>query len=173
MPEIKIDGLKLDVPEDWNLLQALKFLGIEIPTLCQEEGLSPGGNCRLCIVEIGEGENSKLVTSCTYPVFEGLNVRTSSKRVIKARKIILELLIAQAPYSKRLQDLASKLGLKRIRFKPKWEDCVLCGLCVRMCEEQMMAKAIGFVNRGNKLKITTPFDKTSEVKTEPKMRLLQ
>jgi len=89
-------------------------------------------------------------------------VRTATKRVVEARKLILELMIAQCPTSKVLQDLAAKMGLERVRFKPKWEDCIYCGLCVRICEEQMMAKAIGFVDRGNKLKITTPFDKASE-----------
>jgi len=160
--KIKIDGISFDAPEHFTILDAARFLGLDIPTLCYHEGLSPGGNCRLCVVEIGKGERTKLVTSCTYPVEEGLVVRTSSERVIKARKMTLELLVAQSPTSKVLQDLASKMGLKQVRFKPKWESCINCGLCVRMCEEQMKAKAIGFVNRGNKLKITTPFDMESE-----------
>jgi coenzyme F420 hydrogenase subunit beta len=162
MPNIKIDGIEIDVPEHWTILDATKFLGIDVPTLCYHEGLSPWGGCRLCVVEIGSGENAKMVSACTYPVEEGLVVRTATTRVVEARKVILELLIAQCPTSKVLQDLAAKMGLTRVRFKPKWEECVYCGLCVRMCEEQMMAKAIGFVNRGDKLKISTPFDKTSE-----------
>jgi bidirectional [NiFe] hydrogenase diaphorase subunit len=162
MPKLKIDGIELEVPQQWTVLEAAKFLGIDIPTLCYNEGLTAAGNCRLCIVEIGEGDKAKLVTSCTYPVTEGLVVRTASSRVVKARKVILELLIAQCPTSKTLQDIASKIGLKQVRFKPKWEDCIYCGLCVRMCEDQMMANAIGFVKRGNKLKITTAFDKTSD-----------
>lgn len=162
MPKIKIDGIEFDSPEHWTILDVAQFLGINIPTLCYHEGLSSWGGCRLCIVEIGEGKNTKLVASCTYPVEEGLTVRTASTRVVNARKVILELLIAQCPTSRVLQDLAAKMGLKRVRFKPKWEDCIYCGLCVRMCEEQMMAKAIGFINRGNNLKITTPFDKISE-----------
>lgn len=163
MPKISIDGIEIDVPKHWTVLDTARFLGLDIPTLCYHEGLSPWGGCRLCVVEIGEGKDTKLVTSCTYPVEEGLIVRTATKRVVNARKLILELLIAQCPTSKVLQDLAAKMGLKRVRFKPKWEDCIYCGLCVRICEEQMMAKAIGFVDRGNRLKITTPFDKTSEV----------
>ncbi|MCK4597839.1 (2Fe-2S)-binding protein [bacterium] len=162
MPKIKIDGIEIDAREGWTILDAAKFLGIDIPTLCYREGLSAWGGCRLCLVEIGEGQKAKLVTSCTYPVEEGLKVRTATKRVVESRKMILELLIAQCPTSKTLQDLAAKMGLTRIRFKPKWEDCIYCGLCVRMCEEQMMAKAIGFIDRGSKLKISTPFDKTSE-----------
>lgn len=162
MPKITIDGIDFDAPRGWTILDVAKFLGIEIPTLCYHEGLSPWGGCRLCLVEIHEGENTKLVTSCTYPLQEGLVVRTATKRVVWARKLILELMIAQCPTSKVLQDLAAKMGLDRVRFKPKWEDCIYCGLCVRICEEQMMAKAIGFADRGNKLKITTPFDKASE-----------
>jgi len=162
MPKITIDGIDFDALRGWTILDVAKFLGIEIPTLCYHEGLSPWGGCRLCLVEIQESENTKLVTSCTYPVEEGLVVRTATKRVVEARKLILELMIAQCPTSKVLQDLAAKMGLERVRFKPKWEHCIYCGLCVRICEEQMMAKAIGFVDRGNKLKITTPFDKASE-----------
>ena len=162
MPNITIDGIGFDVPEGWTVLEAARFLGIDIPALCYHEGLSPGGGCRLCVVEIGEGNNTKMVSSCTYVVEEGLVVHTATERIINARKMILELLISQCPTSKTLQDLAVKWGLQQVRFTPKWEDCIYCGLCVRMCEEQMMAKAIGFVNRGNELKIVTPFDKTSE-----------
>jgi bidirectional [NiFe] hydrogenase diaphorase subunit len=162
MPRVKIDGIEIDVPPEWTVLEAARFLGIEVPTLCHHEGLSPWGGCRLCIVAIGQGEKIKLVSSCTYPVEEGLVVRTATERVVEARKVVLELLIAQCPQSKVLQDLAAKFGLQRVRFRAKWEECIYCGLCVRMCEEQMMASAIGFANRGNKLKITTPFDKTSD-----------
>ena len=161
--QIIIDGISFDAPEGFTVLEAANFLGINIPTLCYHEGLSPWGGCRLCIVEIGTGDNTKLVTSCTYPVEEGLLVRTTSERIVNARKMILELLISQCPTSKKLQDLASEMGLNRVRFSPKWENCIYCGLCVRMCNEQMMAGAIGFRSRGNKLKITTPFDENSEV----------
>ena len=161
--QINIDGISFDAPEGFSVLEAANFLGIKIPTLCYHEGLSPWGGCRLCIVEIGTGDATKLVTSCTYPVEEGLLVRTTSERIVNARKMILELLISQCPTSKKLQDLASEMGLNRVRFSPKWENCIYCGLCVRMCNEQMMAGAIGFRSRGNKLKITTPFDENSEV----------
>jgi coenzyme F420 hydrogenase subunit beta len=162
MPKLTIDGISFNAPKSWTVLDTARFLGIKIPTLCYHEGLSIWSGCRLCIVEIGRGNKTKLVTSCSYPAEEGLAVKTATKRVVHARKMILELLIAQCPTSKKLQDLAAEMGLRRVRFKPKWEDCVYCGLCVRMCKEQMMATAIGFVNRGNKLKIMTPFDKTSK-----------
>jgi len=160
--EITLNGIKVQVEEGWTVLDAAKFYGANIPTLCYHEGLSSYGACRLCVVEIGEGDRAKLVASCLYSVKEGLNVRTHSNRVVKARKMLVELLVARCPQSKILQDLASSMGLEKVRFKPKYDDCILCGLCVRMCEEQMDAKAIGFVGRGVKRRITTPFDIKSE-----------
>jgi NADH dehydrogenase/NADH:ubiquinone oxidoreductase subunit G len=162
MIKITINGLDVEVEEGWTLLEAAGFLGLEIPTLCYDDGLSPYGGCRLCLVEIGENEKAKMVSSCTYPVQEGLVVRTDTKKVLEARKMNIELMLSIAPNSKVIQDLASKFGVTRVRFKIRNEECVLCGLCVRMCREQMDGKAIGFVNRGIDMRITTPFDKKSE-----------
>ncbi len=162
MITLKINGLDVTVEEGTTLLEAAKFLGFPIPTLCFMEGLSPYGACRMCVVEIGIGENTKMVTSCTYPVAEGLVVRTASARIVKARKMILELLLATCPQSKTIQDMASALQVRQQRFKQENEDCILCGLCVRMCEEQMVAKAIGFRGRGENRDIGTPFDIKSE-----------
>jgi predicted molibdopterin-dependent oxidoreductase YjgC len=117
----------------------------------------------LCVVEIGEGAAAKLVTSCTFPVQEGLKVRTASERVMRARRMIIELLLGTAPQSKTIQDLASEWGVRQQRFRQEQEDCILCGLCVRMCAEQMMAHAIGFRGRGENRSIGTPFDIKSEV----------
>ena len=163
MINLTINGLKVSVEEGSTVLEAAQYLGFPIPTLCHMEGLSPYGACRLCVVEIGEGEKSKLVSSCTYPVEEGLTVRTASERVLRARKMVIELLLASCPQSKTVQDLASKYAVRRQRFKQEHEDCILCGLCVRMCEEQMMAKAIGFRGRGENRSIGTPFDIKSDV----------
>ena len=158
-----INGLEVSVEEGTTLLEASRFYGFPIPTLCHMDGLSPYGACRLCIVEIGEGPKAKLVTSCTYPALEGLRVRTASSRVVKARKMILELLLASCPQSKTIQDLASAYDVHTQRFKQEYEDCILCGRCIRVCEEQMMAKAIGFRSRGKKRDLGTPFDLHSEV----------
>jgi len=160
MITLTINGLSVSVEEGTTLLEAARYLGFPIPTLCHMDGLSPYGACRLCSVEIGKGA---LVSSCTYPAEEGLRVRTASSRVIKARKMIIELLLASCPQSKIIQDLASKYEVRRQRFKQEYEDCILCGLCVRMCEEQMMAKAIGFRGRGENRSIGTPFDVKSDV----------
>lgn len=162
MIELILNGLQVKAEEGWTVLETAKFYGLEIPTLCCHEGLTPYGGCRLCLVEIGEPGRSKLVTSCTYPAEPGLVVRTDTRRVMAARRMMIELMLSVAPGSKQLQDLASKFGVTQVRFVPKNEECILCGLCVRMCSEQMDARAIGFQQRGYKRKISTPFDMRSE-----------
>ncbi|MGD8719384.1 MAG: 2Fe-2S iron-sulfur cluster-binding protein [Candidatus Zixiibacteriota bacterium] len=162
MIKFKLNGLEVEVEEGTTLLEAAKFYGFPIPTLCYNEGLSPYGACRLCVVEIGEGARAKLVSSCTYPAEEGLTVRTASERVMRARRMVIELLLASCPQSKVIQDIASAHDVRQQRFKQEYEDCIMCGLCVRMCEEQMMAKAIGFRNRGENRSIGTPFDIKSD-----------
>jgi bidirectional [NiFe] hydrogenase diaphorase subunit len=164
MVRLTINGLGVDVEEGTTLLEAARSLGFPIPTLCHLDGLTPYGACRLCVVEIGEGPRAKLVSSCTYPAQEGLKVRTASRRVLRARRMILMLMLASCPQSKTVQDLASKFGgINGHPFKQEYEDCLLCGLCVRMCTEQMMAKAIGFRGRGQNRSIGTPFDVKSDV----------
>ncbi len=162
MITFRLNGLEVSAEEGWTILEAAKFYGLEIPTLCYYEGLSPYGGCRLCVVEIGEGDKAKLVSSCTYPVEPGMVVRTDTKRVVAARKMMIELMVSVAPGSKVLQDLASQFGVTKVRFEPRHEECILCGRCVRICAEQMDARAIGFQNRGAKRKISTPFDIRSE-----------
>jgi bidirectional [NiFe] hydrogenase diaphorase subunit len=163
MTTLTINGLQVTVEKGMTLLEAAQFLGFPIPTLCHMDGLTPYGACRLCLVEIGDAPNSRLVTSCTYPVQEGLKVRTASERVVKARRMIIELLLASCPQSKVIQDLASAHNIRQQRFKQEHEDCILCGRCVRMCKEQMMAGAIGFRGRGRERSLGTPFDIKSPV----------
>jgi bidirectional [NiFe] hydrogenase diaphorase subunit len=163
MITLKLNGLEVSVENGSTLLDAATFIGFPIPTLCHMEGLSPYGACRLCVVEIGEPSRSKLVSSCTYPAQEGLTVRTASERVVRARRMIIELLLGTCPQSKTIQDLASRLGVRRQRFRQEHEDCILCGRCVRMCAEQMGGGAIGFRGRGETRSIGTPFDAKSDV----------
>jgi NADH dehydrogenase/NADH:ubiquinone oxidoreductase subunit G len=163
MITLTINRLPVTVEEGTTLLEAARFIGFPIPTLCHQDGLTPYGACRLCVVEIGTGTKARLVSACTYPVEEGLTVRTASSRVIRSRKMILELLLASCPESKIIQDLAAAHDVRRQRFRQEHEDCILCGLCVRMCSEQMMAGAIGFRGRGGKRSIGTPFDVRSEL----------
>ena len=162
MVSLTINNVKVEAEEGSTLLEVARLYGIGIPTLCHHDELTPYGACRLCTVEVDDGRSTKLVASCLYPVFCGVKVRTHTRRVIEGRKMLLELLIARCPNSKTLQDLASKIGLEEARFNMENEECILCGLCVRMCAEQMMGKAIGFQQRGENRTIGTPFDIKSE-----------
>jgi bidirectional [NiFe] hydrogenase diaphorase subunit len=162
MLTIFINGLEVPVEPGTTLLEAAQFMGIPIPTLCHMDGLSEFGGCRLCMVEIGEGPKSRLVSACTYPAEPGLKVRTASARVVRSRKMLIELMLASCPQSKVIQDLAAAHDVRQQRFRQEHETCILCGLCVRMCEEQMMAGAIGFRGRGQQRSIGTPFDLRSE-----------
>ncbi|MEW5783991.1 MAG: 2Fe-2S iron-sulfur cluster-binding protein [Bacillota bacterium] len=162
MVKFILNGLTAAAAKGATLLETARFYGIDIPTLCHYDGLNPSGACRLCLVEVGTPGRSRLVSSCTYPVGEGLNVRTHSRRVIKTRQVLLELYLATCPSSKTIQDLASKHHVTTVRFRAKHEECILCGLCTRYCADQMQGRAIGLVNRGAERRVAGPFNKKSE-----------
>ena len=162
MVELTIDGIKVKVLEGTTVLEAAREMGIIIPTLCHVPGLTPYGACRVCLVEVVKGNRSSLETSCTLPVEEGQVILTESPEVKEARKVIVELLLSSCPNSKQLQDLASNLGINKMRFKIKDRGCILCGLCVRYCKEQMQSGGIGFVGRGTSRKVSTAFEITPE-----------
>ena len=163
MIELTIDGKKNEFPEGKTLLECIESTGIKIPTLCYHKALTPYGACRLCVVEVTQGQRTTIQASCTYPATNGLTVNTHTERIIKSRKMILELLLARCPDSKEIQKIAEEYGVKETRFKKKNEDCFLCGLCVRMCNERMGISAINFVNRGPHKKVSPPFDAVSDV----------
>jgi NADH dehydrogenase/NADH:ubiquinone oxidoreductase subunit G len=160
--ELTIDGIKTRVPEGTTVLEAARETGIVIPTLCHHPGLSPYGACRVCIVEVGKGKKSSLEASCTLPAASGQVIMTNSEKVKQARRVIIELLIASCPNSKTLQDMAAQMGVNKIRFKIKDRNCILCGLCVRYCREQMQSGGIGFVGRGTSRRVATAFEVTPE-----------
>ncbi len=163
MEKLKINGIEVQVEPGTSVLEAARMFGLPIPTLCHEDGLTPAGACRLCVVEVSNGNGaSKLLSSCTLPATTGLVIHTNSERVQRARRLLVEMYVATCPQSKRLQDLASAMGVRECRFEPKHETCIQCDLCVRMCKEQMMAEAIGFAGRGAKRHVSRPFDMTSE-----------
>jgi len=144
---LEIDDKIVEAEEGTTILKAAQETGIDIPTLCYHEQLSPYGACRLCTVEITKNGRTKLVASCVYQVEEGLVVKTESELVQKIRKMVLELLLPLAPTGP-LESLAQKYGLERSRFSVEKTSCVLCGLCVRYCAEIKKANAIGFIGRG-------------------------
>jgi len=145
---LQIDGKDVAAKEGMTVLEAAQSAGISIPTLCHHEKLEPYGGCRLCIVELDFGDWTRLVVSCVYPVVENLVVRTRTGKVDRIRKTLLELLLAHAPDSPQLQDLAEEYGADKDRFEKDASFCIHCGLCVRYCAEVVKKNAIGFVERG-------------------------
>jgi len=145
---LQIDGKEVKATEGMTVLEAAQSAGISIPTLCHHEKLDPFGGCRICIVEVESGGWTKLVVSCVYPVEKDLIVTTRSEKVDRIRKTIVELLMAHAPDSPELQDLAQEYGAERDRFEKDASFCIHCGLCVRYCAEVKKKNAVGFVDRG-------------------------
>jgi len=182
-----VDGRTIEAKEGETILSALKREGIHVPTLCHLEGLPPSGACRMCVVEM-EGAGN-FVTACSYPVAAGMKILTGSPKVLEARRTIVELLLSNHPddclYCARsgkcdLQTLSQSMGIRQrisrgVRpFREKDvagpivrdpDKCILCGRCVRICEEIQGVGSIDFVNRGSKAYIGTAFDQGLNVST--------
>lgn len=150
---LQIDGKEVKATQEMTVLKAAEQANITIPTLCHHEKLAPYGGCRMCTVEVETRGRTKTVAACLYPVQPDLIVRTRTKRIDKIRKMILELLLAHAPDSEKLQDLVEEYGADRNRFEKESSFCILCGLCVRYCAEVKKKNAISFINRGGKREI--------------------
>ena len=145
---LKIDGKEVKGREGMTVLEAAHLAGISIPTLCHHEKLKPYGGCRICTVEAQGSDWTKLVASCIYPAEDNLVVRTRSEKIDRIRKTLLELLLAHAPNSQLLHDLAHEYGADKDRFEKEASFCIHCGLCVRYCAEVKKLNAVGFVDRG-------------------------
>jgi len=131
-----------------TILEAARSAGISIPTVCHHEKLKAFGGCRLCLVEAEAGGRTNLVAACKYPVQQDLVVRTRSEQIDKIRKVLTEQLLAYAPESEVLQNLAREYRADKDRFAKEPSFCILCGLCVRYCAEIKQKNAVGFVDRG-------------------------
>lgn len=145
---LTIDDKAVKAKEGMTILEAARSAGIDIPTLCDHEKLKPYTACRICTVEIEKRGRINLDTACSYPVEENLVVRTKSGNVINIRRTILELMLAHAPDAPALQDLAIEYGADKDRFEKEPSFCILCGLCVRYCDEIKKKNAVTFVDRG-------------------------
>ncbi|MDQ1350513.1 MAG: NADP-reducing hydrogenase subunit HndD [Acidobacteriota bacterium] len=181
MINIEVNGKKIDAREGETILSALKRAMIKVPTLCHMEGLKPTGACRMCVVDV-EGFNT-LTPACSYPVAEGMKIKTHSPRAVRARKTIIELLLANHPddclYCERnenceLSRLAAEYGVRERRFTGSRnrypldvsspsivrdpEKCILCGKCVRMCEEIQGVSAVDFIRRGSRAAVGCAFE---------------
>jgi NADH-quinone oxidoreductase subunit G/NADP-reducing hydrogenase subunit HndD len=179
--KITVNNKPIEAHRGETILSALNRAGIQVPTLCHREGYLPSGACRMCVVEVDGQRN--LTPSCAYPVAEGMSIQTHSPRVLRARKTIVELLLANHPddclYCVRngnceLQTLAEGLGVRERRYAGAKSDlhidssslslirdpqkCILCGRCVRVCEEVQAVGAIDFIGRGSKARIGCAFE---------------
>ena len=149
-----IDGKQVKAAEGMTILEAARGAGIPIPTLCHHEQLAPFGGCRLCIVEAEAQGRTSLVASCVHQAEDDLIIITRSQKIDRLRKVILELLLAHAPDSPQLQELAAEYGADRDRFEQEASFCVHCGLCVRYCAEIKQLHAVGFIDRGIRKEIS-------------------
>lgn len=161
MAKIEIDGQTYEAKPGATVLEVARANGIFIPTLCYHPAVSPYGACRLCLVEVEVRGRKRIVTSCTYPAREGVLVRTRTERVLKLRQGMMNLLLARAKTSKRLRDYARQIGLRDKTPYPTvteaQRNCILCGLCVAICEQAIGASAIAFADRGVNRAVAAPF----------------
>ncbi len=157
MIPILIDGQPVEGREGGTILETALDAGFEIPHLCYNESVKPYGACRLCLVEVGKKGKMKMTTSCTYPVLEGVEIFTQTEKVKRARRMMIELILAMCPEDKLIQDMAGVMGVGEVRFKKEDKDCILCGLCGRVCEEVVGAHAIQFAFRGDRREMIPPF----------------
>jgi formate hydrogenlyase subunit 6/NADH:ubiquinone oxidoreductase subunit I len=164
MITITINGKKIKTEEGRTILEVARDEGIHIPNLCSNDALKPAGNCRLCSVEVTQGDRTTIETSCNYLVQEGMKVATDTERVKDVRKLVMELLLARCPNPKKIRDVAAEVGVTAVRdeFSLENEYCILCGLCVRTCAEVVQANAIDFEGSGINKKVAVPFDESSK-----------
>ena len=181
--KLQIDGREVSVTEGSTILDATTSAGIEIPRLCHMEGLPPNAACRLCVVEVDGARN--LPASCSYPVANNMVVQTASERVVKARKLVLELLLSDHPFDCMtceksgdcdLEKYAYEMGVSSSRFEGEkhaypldetnpfimrdYNKCILCGRCVTACNEIQFVGAIDIAHRGFDAKVAAPFDRS-------------
>jgi heterodisulfide reductase subunit A len=164
MINLTIDGKQVEVDEGSTILQAAKKAGARVPTLCFHPVIEPYAACRVCVVEVALKGKNDLLTSCDTKAVEGMDVRTASERALRARRLNVEMLLARAPAAEPLREIAKELGIEKPRFPVKDPDekCILCGLCVRACEQIVGACAISFIERGTDRHVSTPFGEESE-----------
>ncbi len=176
-----IDGQKVQFDGEQHVLEVIRKAGIELPTFCYHSDLSVYGACRMCIVEDKWGNIS---TSCSTPPKDGMEIFTNTPKLQKHRRMILELLLSshhrdctvcEKNNQCKLQELARRFGVRKVRFDTKNgrlpiddsstsvvrdpNKCIMCGDCVRMCEEVQGVGVLGFANRGSNIKIVPAFDK--------------
>ena len=165
MVNLTINGKKIEVAEGTTVLEAARQAEIYIPTLCDHPDLSPYGACRLCLVEISKNGSSWVTTSCNNKVQEGWEIQTDTPMVVETRRVMANFILSRCPDVPALQRLAASLGVEKPTFPAdkEGEDCILCGLCVRACDEMAENHVLGIVGRGADRRITMAFDAPNDI----------
>ncbi len=162
--KIKINSNLYAGCEGETIMELAKRNNIDIPNLCHKKGIEGQGRCRLCMVEVKEENKVKTVSSCVYPIREGIEVFTDTENLRNLRKNIILLMLIKAPNNEYINKLALDYEIiipqKYIDIS-NTENCILCGLCVKACEK-MGTNAISLVNRGASKKVATPYDDASK-----------
>lgn len=182
MVNLTIDDKQVTAPKNATIFDAAKINGINIPILCHDKKLKPFGACRMCLVEV-EQMKGRQIPACTTPVTEGMIIRTSTPDIVKARKLVLELLLLNHPLDCPVCDKAGDCDLQNLTFEYKVDSnrfvdekfqheidynnplierdmnrCVLCGKCARICDEIVGFGALTFIDRGIETKIGCEFE---------------
>lgn len=161
---VNIDGVFYEGREGETIMELGRRNSINIPGLCFKKGFEGLGRCRLCMVEVKENNRTKLVSACIYPIKIGIEIKTSTEKIINMRKNIVMLLLLRTPNNEYIKQLADEYGIKapeRYLSLKSDENCILCGLCVKACES-MGTSAISMVQRGITKKVSTPYDDSSK-----------
>lgn len=158
-----INGQAVQAREGWTILETARQHGIQIPTLCFHPAVEAIGSCRLCVVEIQQNKQSRVVASCITAVQGGVEVLTDSEEVLNVRRWVLEMLLANCPASHQIRELAKEYGVTSTRFTVEQPEdaCPRCGLCVRACDEVVGIRAISLGNRGVFKEVTAPYHQRS------------
>jgi len=161
---IKINGEYYKGEDGETLLELAKRNNIDIPSLCYKKGFEGLGRCRLCLVEVNDNGKTQTVSSCIYPIKDGIEVFTNTERIRKMRKDIILLLSLRAPNNEFINELAKEYDVQapsRYLNPDEKENCILCGLCVEACEK-LGTNAISLVGRGTTKAVSTPYDDASK-----------
>ncbi len=169
--KIKINEEQYLVNKDENILSFCKSIGVDIPALCYSEALKPYGACRLCIVDVKAGNiRHGITTSCTLTASEGMEIVTETEEIRNHRKILFQLYLAQAPESETIKKFAAQYDVYESPFTEKRKEkdnlgnkCILCGLCVRICNDIIEKGVINYIGRGYYVKINTPYAQPSDI----------
>ncbi len=159
--KIIMDGNEVAATSGQTILEVARANGVRIPTLCHNDALEPAAMCRLCTVEVDEGRGPRLVTACNYPLRRDAQVFTNSERVRAGRKLIIEMLYTRCRGSELLEELGREYGADFTRFAPNDKQCIMCGLCARVCE-RVGGKTLTLSGRGVEITVATAFDRASE-----------